>query len=890
MSELFSFDKSACAALTTEPEVEAYADKLLRDQGFHIKHRKIGKKDIDKCWPSKSAGKAGSGAPDLLVFLNTTSELPFCVWENKAPTEDIAVAINEAKFYVEGLHQQKPAFPNLPRLAAGFNGKSLRIVYFNHSGSWVDVRAAGTLLVDQFPRPSYAVNGVSANGNFNAYAGSASPTDIRRAMPALKTLYRSIPALASGRRPIDFTVALLTLKMLVESERRWGTWAEQPGLVADATSMDDAIAERFESLTARIMSTAALKSKYGDIFQFREQVKSNEEVAFDFLQTLRDIERGQGFFFQMFSIIDELPPLHGAHFDVFGEVYQALGDDATKKALGEFFTGRHIISSVVPILFERAGVKNFNTHLKGKRIADIACGTGGFLTETLRYARRKFKLNEEDCKAFAAAAFYGFDLSQSNASRARVNMYFAGDGFSTIDGGIDSLANQPAKTKLQRFDFVLTNPPYGTSSQYQRLEEAFLRRVLAVLEAGSGWGLVVLPTGALENPRSAATRMHFLKSAQITDVMSLPSHAFAPYTQQRTAIVIFQKRPEELPQTDWASLLKEIENEEIGLFIVDNDGFANSDKRYETTRTEFTGEWLHDDLRPYIDTKSGKTVESKLFRALIQKQKFESGVSEFGEPLGSKSAFRTIGQLTQFHASRNADKASGIELLPDTYLRPQFGVLTPTAFLTQVAELKTLVGKGAPASTGTSVRERVKKLMATTIDFTAGSFDAASFTALSDSCSIVKGDQGLTEAIIYREYSPTGVPVYGGGESTPKFLISSTAKTKSGSAVTLHKGPALIVSMDGSSGAVRVIPTGNFVSNHHAAVLSPRKGKKINLHFLAQQLEGGLRSLASNREGSATLTLPTLTSFRYQHAPDTSIQKAIGAARAVLASMRDQFQ
>lgn len=893
MTQLVPINKQVTAGLTTESEVEAYAHQFLAAQHFVLKHRKTGIKHIDKCWPSKTTKAAASGAPDVLVYIDASAKLPFCVWENKAPTESVAAAVDDAKFYIAGLHQKKPGTPNLPRLAAGFNGAQLRLAYFNHLGAWVDVKVAGIPVVDCFPVPAFARNGISSNGNYVAVAGTATASDLRRTLPALKTLYRSIPVLASGRRPIDFTVALLTLKMLLETEPEWGTWAEQPGLVPDAASNDHAIGERFKTLADRVLADKTLRGKYGDIFRFKEQTKSNEEVAFDFLNCLSEIERGRDFFLRMFKLIDELPPLHGADFDVFGEVYQTIGDDATKKALGEFFTGRHIIAGVVPVLFERAGIKSFESHLQHRKIADIACGTGGFLTEVLRYVRKKFNLDESATQVFAAKAFVGYDLSHSNASRARVNMYFAGDGFSTLDGGVDSLAPTGGALSKQTnvFDYLLTNPPYGSSSQYQRLEEAFLRKVTTLLKSGAGWGLVVVPTGVLENPRSIETRFELLKNCRVTDVISLPSHSFAPYTQQRTGILIFERRAEALAADNWSTLMKDIEDEEISLFIVDNDGFANSDKRYPTTRTSPTGEWMHDDLKPWVHSGTGKLTPSKLYRALIQKVVPHAAFNEFSAPLGPKYGAMTIKQMAAFQDQRGANKASGLDLLPDTYLRPPFAMAALKAFdAAAVAIIKESRSTTSMSVGAAPIRERVRTLLSTRIDFSMGGKPPPTAVTVDSAFTAMKGDQGLTEAVIYEQFDTNGTPVYGGGETPPKFFIGAAPTTKAGDPVTIHTGPALVVSMDGSSGSVRVIPKGKFVCNHHACVLKPRPCTRLDLYFVAQQIEGGLRGLASNKEGSATLTLPTLTSFGFQLAPTVAEMSRIGRLRKQLALVQDRFR
>lgn len=881
------FDKGATVKAVGEPEVEAYATAFLKGLGYELKFRKTGVKTIDAQWPSKTKIAAGAGEPDVLVYVPSFQPHLFCVWENKAPNESVSLALNEAKFYIEGLHRGFPLTPGLPRLAAGFNGKELRLAYYNHQREWFPLRTDGMELIDGFPLPAHIISGISSNGNFLAAAGLAKANDLRKALPALKTIYRSIPILASGRRPIDFTVALLTLKMLVEMLPDWGTWAEQPALVAGHISKDEAINERFLSLVLKVMKDVNLKTRYGDIFNFAEKSgSSNEEVAFSFEDCLKNVPLDGNHFSYMFDVLDGLPPLHGADFDVFGEVYQAIGDDATKKALGEFFTGRHIISSVVPILFERAGIKSFQHGIDGKTIADIACGTGGFLTETLRHIRRSFTLTEEQTKQFAMQAFFGYDLSQSNASRARVNMYFAGDGFSTIRGGVNSLSVPLLPNKPPAgFDFVLANPPYGASSTFGRLEEAFLTKIIESLKPGAGWGLVVLPTGVLENPRSAKHRLELLRNAKITDVIALPKHAFAPYTMQRTGIVIFQRREKPLAGTDWNAVIKEICSEKISFFIVDNDGFANSDKRYPTNRACKNGRWIHNDLASWIGV-NGALNPSKLFEAVINgKTPSKIEQNEFGEPLEKKYAALTVKKMNSSSTQKAADKARGLSFLPDAYLRPTHDTYLLADFKASADSMLTYF-RGKDISLPSSFEASLKQLLTLPIDCSTISHTKK---IVCDIFDLKKGNQGLTEAVIYEQIDPNGMFVYGGGEFLPRFKISKLSSNNKGIEIFVHTGPAIIVAMDGSSGAVRVVKSGVFCCNHHACVLTPKLGTRLNLYAVAQQIEGGLRGMASNQGGSSTLTIPSLEGFTFLMPSNTRDVIQVGARRKILSRIKDRF-
>lgn len=868
---IIRFDKRASAL--NEAEVETYAIELLKKSAFGITQRSCRNKFLNTHWPSKSgASRKTRGYPDLLLYEGTSDHL-ICVWENKNPSESSDDALEEAKFYIEGLRQALPNHPGLPRFSVGYNGVNLRVSVYGNDGKWRPVIVGGSELRDGFIVPSLLTLGINANGVLIAPNGTANAADLRAILPDLRTLYRTVPKLSSGRSPIDFTVALLTLKLVLETEPDWGFWSEQPRLLGGAKSTDHAIAERLTQLAKRILSDSALNARYGDIFLFKESANGEDE-KFDFLNVIDSIQKGHQHFEKIFALLDRLPPLHGADFDAFGEVYQALGDEATKKKLGEFFTGRHIISGVLPILFERAGLANSFAVTSKKKMADIACGTGGFLTEMLRLTRNKFNLKEAQVSAFAKKAFYGYDLSSSNASRARVNMYFAGDGFSEIKGGIDALSEPSLKPRS--FDVIATNPPYG---QYHdgRIEEAFLDRAIEMLKPGIGWGCIVLPTGTIENPRSESVRFNLLRQAKVTDIIALPRHAFAPYTQQRTAIIIFGRRPKPIAaeSLDWKSLTAAIGDEEIRFFVVDNDGFANSDKRYRTDLRDKTGAWLHDDLSTCVDVKH-IARDSKLYAALINGKSPTKSVDEMGNSLPPKYGSFRVSKIYKDLGAR------GVPLLPDVLLRGSGAPISVTEWVAQVESLGAVLS-GAKEPTG-SLREMVEELLATDLLIAGGVSTKSGAKPLYKLFDINKGNQQLTEAAIYKFVVPTGgVPVYGGGAKTPRFRVTTGLLRGNGEPATLFEGPALLLAMDGSSGSVQVIDSGKFYCNHHGAVLKPKEAK-FDLWCVAQLIESRLRGLASNQGSSSTLTIPQVKALMVPD-PDPSVAKVISKGRQDLAKL-----
>lgn len=161
--------------------------------------------------------------------------------------------------------------------------------------------------------------------------------------------------------------------------------------------------------------------------------------------------------------------------------------------------------------------------------------------------------------------------------------------------------------------------------------------------------------------------------------------------------------------------------------------------------------------------------------------------------------------------------------------------------------------------------------------------------ALTDVFDLKKGDTKLTEEVMYNYIEPDGLPVYGGGESGARFHIARTARTGAGKPVTIFRGPAVILSLDGTSGAMRVIEEGEeFCLNHHGCVLTPVH-PSIDLHWFVQQYEASLRAAASNKGSSATLTLTYVKQCMLQVPLPRTLRQAVGNLRRQLVALRREL-
>lgn len=455
----------------------------------------------------------------------------------------------------------------------------------------------------------------------------------------LKTLYRQITEIQNNDElSINFTVSFIALKMIQEKENiLWSSFKTPEDIIK---AVNNIIGSKADS---------NLKLKYSDIFI----MKNKEDVEiFNFkilLSTIDLREHGEGIspaesiIMQIHKEILQIPK-KDLEIDLFGEVYETLASKKTKSSLGEFFTRRHIIQPLVRMFLTDNDIEEIV--INKKVVADIACGTGGFLTEAFKYIKKECdeKHTNIDTTELASEVIVGYDINHNNIGRTRINMTLAGDGFSDIKR-VNTLSSKDLRDKL---DFIITNIPYGQgdialsdvddtddfikTNNNKRLELNFLIKAIQMLKLG-GKALIIVPEGIMEAPTLSPLREYILKQCKIDTIISLPKFSFAPYTKWKTYVLFLQKRAKPL------KFIKDkiLSNERIYAYIVDNDGFANSDKRFATNLKSENGTYLHNELSPYIDNHGAMNL-SKIEQVYESKEEDEtqSYFNEWNEEIKGK--------------------------------------------------------------------------------------------------------------------------------------------------------------------------------------------------------------------------------------------------------------
>jgi type I restriction enzyme M protein len=152
----------------------------------------------------------------------------------------------------------------------------------------------------------------------------------------------------------------------------------------------------------------------------------------------------------------------GIGVDVKGAIYEGLLERnaaEVKSGAGQYFTPRPLIQAMVTVLAPSVG----------ETVHDPACGTGGFLLAAYEYLKRPgaAPLDRVQQRRLREATFSGVDIVDEVVRLAAMNLYLhgigaEGNGDSPILAG-DALAVEPA----ERYDVILTNPPFGKKSSYR---------------------------------------------------------------------------------------------------------------------------------------------------------------------------------------------------------------------------------------------------------------------------------------------------------------------------------------------------------------------------------------------------------------------------------------
>jgi len=259
---------------------------------------------------------------------------------------------------------------------------------------------------------------------------------------------------------------------------------------------------------------------------------------------------------RLISLIDEETWI-GLDVDVKGDIYEGLlqkNAEDVKSGAGQYFTPRPIIKGMVEVMQPEPG----------DDICDPACGTGGFFLSAHDYVVDNYNLTKDQKDELQHDTFRGWEIVDNTARLCVMNLYLHGiDGEESPITVNDSLISDPD----ERFDMVLTNPPFGKRSSYTVMADDgststekqtyerddfwtttsnkqlnFLQHITTLLKI-NGKAAVVVPDNVLFEGGSGETiRQRLLDDFNLHTILRLPTGIF--YAQGVKAnVLFFDKKP-----------------------------------------------------------------------------------------------------------------------------------------------------------------------------------------------------------------------------------------------------------------------------------------------------------------------------------------------------------
>lgn len=254
--------------------------------------------------------------------------------------------------------------------------------------------------------------------------------------------------------------------------------------------------------------------------------------------------------------------------DVKGRAFQQVLGRAVRAGMGQYFTPAELCEMTVGIVQPHAS----------QLILDPFCGSGHFLSESLRFVGQTSPTSGKQFHEFAFGKLHGIEKSDRMTRIAMTDMRLNGDGHSNIrctDALLD-FANYP-DISPESFDVVLTNPPFGSLlgpeaiaalgrfelAQGRRnvpLEVLGLERAIQFLRPGGRLG-IVLPDNVLSADSYEYVREWLRKKVCIRVILGLPVETFSPFgANVKTSILFARKwRSGETPNESAKVCLQKIE-------------------------------------------------------------------------------------------------------------------------------------------------------------------------------------------------------------------------------------------------------------------------------------------------------------------------------------------
>lgn len=317
-------------------------------------------------------------------------------------------------------------------------------------------------------------------------------------------------------------------KSIIPKDLRWRDWAEdEEGMTGDELLefVNERLFKELKDLTVDETTdkrTLIVKSVFEDSYNY---MKSGTLLR------------------QVINKLNELDFEDYEDRHAINDMYETILRDLQSAGnAGEYYTPRVLTDFIIEMLNPQIG----------ERIADFACGTGGFLVSSLKHLEKQIDTVED--RRIVQSSLFGIEKKPLPHLLCMTNMLLHDIDSPDILRDNSLSTNVRDYTEKDKYDVVAMNPPFGgveedgilinfpTEFRTSETADLFMTLIMYRLKE-TGRAGVILPDGFLFGDDNAklAIKKKLLSEFNLHTIVRLPNGVFAPYTPIATNVLFFDK-------------------------------------------------------------------------------------------------------------------------------------------------------------------------------------------------------------------------------------------------------------------------------------------------------------------------------------------------------------
>lgn len=312
---------------------------------------------------------------------------------------------------------------------------------------------------------------------------------------------------------------------IIPEECRWRNWAEDQSLTGD---------KLLDFVNNKLFPT--LKN-----LQVNAETPIKKSIVLSTFEDANNYMKDGVYLRQIINVVNEIDFEDTKESHAFGDIYETiLKELQAAGSAGEFYTPRAVTEFMAKMIKPKLGEK----------MADFACGTGGFLTSWLNELRKQVVTTKDN--EVVDNSIYAIEKKPFPYLLCITNMLLHDMENPNINHANSLLKNVLDYTDDDKFDVILMNPPYGGHEDASvkgyfpddlassETADLFMSVIMYRLKT-DGRAAVILPDGFLFGNDNAkmSIKKKILTEFNLHTIVRMPASVFAPYTSITTNILFF---------------------------------------------------------------------------------------------------------------------------------------------------------------------------------------------------------------------------------------------------------------------------------------------------------------------------------------------------------------